>query len=261
MGAQGETAQPEKVPQIIGSKRAAGRKAGPRAQQRRVAATGTLGLVLNPDPDLCPGPGINFGSISGLGYQAGSALDSFDPETLVPDWVLPSIMKLDPLYHILLAAQIAAKGGASPRSSDSGRCEMIMRNDISTDSGNNQAEASLPMITSATGRYKYPRSLFGTSLSRTQAEEDGNNDLIVEIDHHPKNSLRALDGTILDMYASPDCSSMYGCYGGYCRAGCGYSQNSWCYTTRSYSQSYSFVTCTHDSQCDGCWKCASICGA
>lgn len=58
-----------------------------------------------------------------------------------------------------------------------------------------------------------------------------------------------------------------GCWKGYCWAGCntGFPLTigvEWCYTsTKSYSQSYSYVTCTADTQCNFNWKCAGPCAA
>lgn len=51
-----------------------------------------------------------------------------------------------------------------------------------------------------------------------------------------------------------------GCYYGYCWAGCtATSVGEWCYTTKTYSQSYDYVTCSSDSDCDLCWACAGPC--
>ncbi|XP_055306973.1 allergen Tha p 2-like [Sitodiplosis mosellana] len=57
------------------------------------------------------------------------------------------------------------------------------------------------------------------------------------------------------------CSEKAGCHKGYCWAWCGVSLTGgeWCYTTRSYSQSFQYVTCNQDSDCDKCWKCAGSC--
>lgn len=59
------------------------------------------------------------------------------------------------------------------------------------------------------------------------------------------------------------CTTEYGCYSGKCWARC-YAVplvrgKEWCYTTKSYSQSYEKVDCTQDMDCNGCWKCASSC--
>lgn len=60
---------------------------------------------------------------------------------------------------------------------------------------------------------------------------------------------------------SQQCSEVAGCYKGYCWAYCGLSLGSgdWCYTTKTYSQSYEYIRCDDDSQCDKCWKCAGPC--
>ncbi|XP_021966017.1 uncharacterized protein LOC110861214 [Folsomia candida] len=47
-----------------------------------------------------------------------------------------------------------------------------------------------------------------------------------------------------------------GCRSGYCWANCYFG---WCYTTWSYSQSYSYVTCLSHSDCQVNWKCAGSC--
>lgn len=39
----------------------------------------------------------------------------------------------------------------------------------------------------------------------------------------------------------------------------GFNNPEWCYTTRSYSQSYRYVSCSNDNECDLCWKCAGPC--
>ncbi|XP_055326679.1 allergen Tha p 2-like [Sitodiplosis mosellana] len=58
-----------------------------------------------------------------------------------------------------------------------------------------------------------------------------------------------------------ECSEKAGCQKGHCWAWCGVSLTGgeWCYTTRSYSQSFQYVTCNQDSDCDKCWKCAGSC--
>lgn len=57
------------------------------------------------------------------------------------------------------------------------------------------------------------------------------------------------------------CSNGRGCHKGYCWAWCGadLSSGDWCYTTRSHSQSFDYVKCSRDGQCDNCWKCAGSC--
>ena len=58
-----------------------------------------------------------------------------------------------------------------------------------------------------------------------------------------------------------ECSQKAGCHKGYCWAWCGVSLSGgeWCYTTRTYSQSFNYVSCNSDSDCDPCWKCAGSC--
>lgn len=53
------------------------------------------------------------------------------------------------------------------------------------------------------------------------------------------------------------CSEEAGCHKGYCWAWCGVSLSGgeWCYTTKTKSQSYEYVECKQDSDCDPCWKC------
>lgn len=55
-----------------------------------------------------------------------------------------------------------------------------------------------------------------------------------------------------------ECRKQAGCHKGYCWAWCGKSLigGEWCYTTRTYSQSFQYVGYTSDSKCDKCWKCA-----
>lgn len=61
---------------------------------------------------------------------------------------------------------------------------------------------------------------------------------------------------------SGQCSARGGCFRGYCWAGCAATllqANEWCYTTKSYSQSFEYVTCSQDSECNLCWSCAGSC--
>lgn len=62
------------------------------------------------------------------------------------------------------------------------------------------------------------------------------------------------------IYESTQCGKS-GCYKGYCYSYCGLSNESgdWCYTTKTYSQSFDYVKCSIDSDCNGCWKCAGSC--
>lgn len=48
---------------------------------------------------------------------------------------------------------------------------------------------------------------------------------------------------------------------GYCWAWCGISLSGgeWCYTTKTHTQSYEYVECKQDSDCDVCWKCGGPC--
>lgn len=56
------------------------------------------------------------------------------------------------------------------------------------------------------------------------------------------------------------CSDRAGCHNGYCWAFCGLMLGTeWCYTSHSYSQSFQYASCTSDSQCNKCWKCAGSC--
>lgn len=64
-------------------------------------------------------------------------------------------------------------------------------------------------------------------------------------------------------HVSKECVKEFGCSNSKCWARC-YAVpivfgQEWCYTTKSYSQSYEKVDCTQDSDCDGCWKCATSC--
>lgn len=58
-----------------------------------------------------------------------------------------------------------------------------------------------------------------------------------------------------------ECSETAGCNRGYCWGWCGVSlkDGEWCYTTKTYSQSFQYETCNQDSDCDRCWKCAGSC--
>lgn len=60
---------------------------------------------------------------------------------------------------------------------------------------------------------------------------------------------------------SQKCSEFAGCHRGNCWSWCGLdlSGGEWCYITRTYSQSFQYVPCLRDSDCDKCWKCASSC--
>lgn len=60
---------------------------------------------------------------------------------------------------------------------------------------------------------------------------------------------------------SNKCSVEAGCHKGKCWAWCGVSlsDGEWCYTTKTYSQSYDYVACTSDYDCEKCWKCGGPC--
>lgn len=63
--------------------------------------------------------------------------------------------------------------------------------------------------------------------------------------------------SIISRAADQSCRE-YGCLKNYCWSYCSLG-NQWCYTTKSYSQSYAYVTCDKDEDCNGCWKCAGPC--
>lgn len=61
-----------------------------------------------------------------------------------------------------------------------------------------------------------------------------------------------------------ECAKKGGCHQGYCWASCSITSNKdkepeWCYTTKTYSQSYSYIKCSSDSECSKCLKCAGPC--
>lgn len=58
-----------------------------------------------------------------------------------------------------------------------------------------------------------------------------------------------------------ECAQKGGCHRGYCWAYCGVSLSGgeWCYTTKTYSRSFQYVTCSNDNECDLCWKCGGSC--
>lgn len=60
---------------------------------------------------------------------------------------------------------------------------------------------------------------------------------------------------------SNKCSLGAGCHRGKCWAWCGVSlsDGEWCYTTKTYSQSYEYVPCTSDYDCNNCWNCGGPC--
>lgn len=75
----------------------------------------------------------------------------------------------------------------------------------------------------------------------------------------------ALGGAIGGFGTASILNSQYcgtsGCHKGYCYSYCGISNENgdWCYTTKTYSQSFEYVKCTSDKECNGCWKCAGSC--
>lgn len=83
-----------------------------------------------------------------------------------------------------------------------------------------------------------------------------------EDDQHPSILVGLLIGLpMLAIENAGKCSYTAGCYKGSCWAYCGISLSSgdWCYTTKTYSQSYAYVSCKHDDECNKCWKCAGPC--
>lgn len=51
-----------------------------------------------------------------------------------------------------------------------------------------------------------------------------------------------------------------GCNKGHCWKWCnGIDDGKWCFTTKTYAQSYDFVPCTKDSHCDNSLECAGPC--
>ena len=62
-------------------------------------------------------------------------------------------------------------------------------------------------------------------------------------------------------YRCADLDTGYGCHKGFCWAYCGLTGRGgdWCYTTKSFSQSFRYERCTVDRDCSPCWKCAGLC--
>ena len=61
-------------------------------------------------------------------------------------------------------------------------------------------------------------------------------------------------------YGATTCTDWFGCYRGHCWSGCAGAFPSitgpeWCYTTKSQGK----ISCSNDSDCNGCWRCASSC--
>lgn len=63
--------------------------------------------------------------------------------------------------------------------------------------------------------------------------------------------------SIISRAADQSCRE-FGCHKNNCWAYCSIG-NQWCYTTKSHSQSFEYVPCTKDEECNGCWKCAGSC--
>lgn len=87
--------------------------------------------------------------------------------------------------------------------------------------------------------------------------------IVLMVHGDPKLSEPEPSSTQRNVELDDDCTQS-GCHKGYCWAYCrgGLWKNAgeWCYTsTKPYTQSDWFVRCEHDSECDGCWKCAGAC--
>ncbi|VVC32110.1 Hypothetical protein CINCED_3A016102 [Cinara cedri] len=63
--------------------------------------------------------------------------------------------------------------------------------------------------------------------------------------------------SVISRAADQSCRE-FGCHKNYCWSYCSLG-NQWCYTTKTYSQSYNYVSCTKDEDCNGCWKCGGPC--
>ncbi|KAI5636758.1 hypothetical protein NE865_10512 [Phthorimaea operculella] len=50
-----------------------------------------------------------------------------------------------------------------------------------------------------------------------------------------------------------------GCLNGYCWMRCQSNSNSWCWTSDTYAQSFSYKRCRGDADCGGRMRCASPC--
>lgn len=68
------------------------------------------------------------------------------------------------------------------------------------------------------------------------------------------------------IYCSGD-NNRGGCHKGWCWAGCNTGfplaprGSEWCYTTKTYSQSYNYVRCSRDNECGLDWYCGGPCAA
>lgn len=74
--------------------------------------------------------------------------------------------------------------------------------------------------------------------------------------------LLMLMSMLVAMTAANEYWGQYGCYEGYCWRGCDglEPENSWCWTTTTYTESYEYVACEDDSDCGLFWNCAGQCG-
>ncbi|XP_026819556.2 uncharacterized protein LOC113558283 [Rhopalosiphum maidis] len=63
--------------------------------------------------------------------------------------------------------------------------------------------------------------------------------------------------SVISRAADQSCRE-FGCHNNRCWSYCSIG-NQWCYTTKTYSQSYAYVSCTRDDECNGCWKCGGPC--
>lgn len=64
------------------------------------------------------------------------------------------------------------------------------------------------------------------------------------------------------MTSKQACTTWYGCFRGYCWAGCSGAFGTifgpeWCYTRDPSTNAYK--KCTTSNDCDGCWRCGGIC--
>nr|CDZ09825.1 Allergenic protein Tha p 2 [Thaumetopoea processionea] len=108
-------------------------------------------------------------------------------------------------------------------------------------------------------------TLIALSSSLPQLSEKA--EKAIDLTYQEKNNLFELGSVVGDILSDKGCHFSFGCHKGYCWAGCGNPRNPWswgdhwCYTTKTYSQSYSYVECTQDSECNGCWSCGGPCSA
>lgn len=65
-----------------------------------------------------------------------------------------------------------------------------------------------------------------------------------------------------ELYSSPNCTSWYGCWNGYCWAGCtnlGIAYPEWCYTAPINFVEGSYQSCSSKDDCSNCWECTGNC--